>query len=251
MTRTALLQVALNGQRDEPHIPRTPSELAAAGRDAVAAGARVIHLHPCDDDGVPTLEAAPIAAAITAVRAACPGIPLSLSTWALIEPDATHRRAQIASWTVLPDLVTANQGEEGIVDLCHDLLARGVGIEAGLLELADAERFVSTDLPVVCTRVLIEPLDEAVEAAVAHGAAMEQVITAAGITLPQVHHGDGIASWAVSERGLRRGHGMRTGLEDCLFLPDGQAARDNASLVTAAVALMRAAGVAPAVTSEP
>ena len=146
----------------------------------IAAGARVIHLHPCDGDGVPTLEAAPIAAAITAVRTACPGIPLSLSTWALIEPDPAHRRAQIAAWTVLPDLVTANQGEDGIVELCHDLLSRGVGIEAGLLELADAERFVSTDLAAVCTRVLIEPLDEDVEAAVAHGAAMEQVVTAAG-----------------------------------------------------------------------
>jgi uncharacterized protein (DUF849 family) len=245
-TRTALLQVALNGQRDDAHVPRTPADLAAAGRDAVAAGARVIHLHPCDGDGVPTLEAAPSAAALLAVRAACPGIPLSLSTWALIEPDPAHRRAQIAAWTVLPDLVTANQGEEGIVELCHDLLSRGVGIEAGLLELADAERFVTAGFAAICTRVLIEPLDEDVDTAVAHAAAMEQVIAAAGITLAQVHHGEGIASWAVSERAVRRGHGMRTGLEDVLVLPDGQPAPDNASLVTAAVALMRAAGVEPA-----
>jgi uncharacterized protein (DUF849 family) len=244
-SRTALLQVALNGQRTEPHVPRTPAELATAGRDAVAAGARVIHLHPCDDDGIPTLEAGPTAAALIAVRAACPGIPISLTTWALIEPDPAHRRAQVAAWTVLPDLVTANQGEEGIVELCHDLLARGVGIEAGLLELADAERFVTTDLARHCTRILIEPLDEDTDAAVAHAAAMEEMITAAGITLPQVHHGEGIASWAVNERGARRGHGVRTGLEDVLVLPDGQPAADNASLVTAAVALLRAAGVEP------
>ena len=247
--RTALLQVALNGQRTEPQVPHTPAELAMAGRDAVAAGARVIHLHPCGDDGIPTLEAAPTAAAILTVRAACPGIPLSLTTWALIDPDPAHRRAQIAAWTVLPDLVTANQGEEGIVELCHDLLARGVGIEAGLLELADAQRFVATDLPRQCTRVLIEPLDEDVDAAVAHAAAMEEAITAAGITLPQVHHGEGIASWAVSERGLRRGHGCRTGLEDVLVLPDGRAAPDNASLVRAAVAVMHAARVTPATTA--
>jgi uncharacterized protein (DUF849 family) len=243
--RTALLQVALNGQRTEPYVPRTPAELAAAGREAVAAGARYIHLHPCDDNGLPTLEAASNASAILAVRAACPGIPLSLTTWALIDPDPAHRRAQVAAWTVLPDLVTANQGEDGIVELCHDLLPRGVGIEAGLLELADAERFVTTDLAAHCTRVLIEPLDEDIETAVAHAAAMEQVVAGAGITLPQVHHGEGIASWAVSERGLRRGHGFRTGLEDVLVLPDGQSAPDNASLVTAAVAMMRAAGVEP------
>jgi hypothetical protein len=39
---------------------------------------------------------------------------------------------------VLPDLVTANQGEPGIVTMCEHLLQRGVGIEAGLLALADA-----------------------------------------------------------------------------------------------------------------
>ena len=32
------------------------------------------------------------------------------------------------------------------------------------------------------------------------------------------HHGDLVASWAVSERGARRGHGIRTGLEDTTFL---------------------------------
>jgi uncharacterized protein (DUF849 family) len=53
-----------------------------------------------------------------------------------------------------------------------------------------------------------------------------------------VHHGDGVASWAVSQRGLRRGHGMRTGLEDTTVLADGRRARDNAELVRAAVALL-------------
>jgi uncharacterized protein (DUF849 family) len=58
-----------------------------------------------------------------------------------------------------------------------------------------------------------------------------------------VHHGDGIASWAVNERALRRGHGMRTGLEDTPVLPDGQLAADNAALVRAAAALMAELGV--------
>ena len=54
----------------------------------------------------------------------------------------------------------------------------------------------------------------------------------------QVHHGDGIASWAVSSRALARGHGMRTGLEDTTVLPDGRPPTDNAALVRAAVALL-------------
>ncbi len=35
----------------------------------------------------------------------------------------------------MSDLVTANQGEPGIVELCELLLSRGVGIEAGLLSI--------------------------------------------------------------------------------------------------------------------
>jgi hypothetical protein len=72
------------------------------------------------------------------VRAACPGIPISLSTSAGIEPDPERRIALVAAWTDLPELVTANQGEDGILDLCDLLLTRGIGIEAGLLSLGAA-----------------------------------------------------------------------------------------------------------------
>jgi uncharacterized protein (DUF849 family) len=233
-----LLEVALNGSRDHPHVPRSPRELAAEARASVDAGAQILHLHPYDATGRETLAAEPCAAALRAVRAACPGIPISLSTSAAIEPDPTRRLELVSGWMELPELVTANQGEPGIAELCAHLVARGVGIEAGLLSLADAEAFVRSGLARSCVRVLIEPLDADPQEATAHAAAMEELITGAGIPLPQVHHGDGLACWAVNERALRRGHGMRTGLEDAPFLPDGQPAPGNAALVRAAVALM-------------
>jgi uncharacterized protein (DUF849 family) len=233
-----LLAVALNGSREHPGVPRTPSELAAAARASVDAGARVLHLHPFDAAGRETLAAAPCAAALRAVRAACPGVPISLSTSAAIEGDPRRRLDLVAGWTVLPELVTANQGEAGIAELCAHLVARGVGIEAGLLRLADAEAFVRSGLAPRCVRVLVEPLDADPQQAVAHAAAMEEVLAAAGIALEQVHHGDGIASWAVSARALGRGHGMRTGLEDVPVLADGRPAPDNAALVRAAAAMI-------------
>ena len=76
------------------------------------------------------------------------------------------------------------------------------------------------------------------EVAVAHAAAMENVVAQAGVTLEQVHHGDLIASWAVSERGARGGHGVRTGLEDTTVMPDGTPAMDNAELVREAKRLL-------------
>jgi hypothetical protein len=88
-----------------------------------------------------------------------------------------------------------------------------------------------------CARVLVEPLDADPQDAVVHAAAIEDVILVAGVALEQVHHGDGVASWAVNERALARGHGIRTGLEDTLVLPDGTLAPDNAALVRAAASL--------------
>ena len=209
-----------------------------AARDAVAAGAQVVHLHAYDDAGRETFAPQPTAAALRAVREACPGVPVSLSTSADIEPDPDRRNALIASWTELPDLVTANQGEAGIVELCDDLIARGVGIEAGLLSDADAEVFARSGLAARCVRALAEPLDTDPAAAAGHAARIEGVLAAAGIALPQVHHGDGVASWAVNARAVERGYGIRTGLEDTTVLPDGSLAPDNAALVRAAAALM-------------
>ena len=54
-----LLEVALNGARDYPGVPRTPAALADAAHAAVVAGVRVIHLHPYDPTGHETLAAAP------------------------------------------------------------------------------------------------------------------------------------------------------------------------------------------------
>jgi len=240
----ALLEVALNGSRgaeEHPSIPRTTAELAAAARESVDAGAQVVHLHAYDDGGIESLEAGACAGALRAVRRECPGVPISLTTSADIEPDPERRRRLVDSWTELPELVTANQGEEGIAALCEALLSRGVGIEAGLLELADADAFVASGLASHSTRVLIEPLDADPDVAVAHAAAMQQRLADGAVRLAQVHHGDGIASWAVNARAVRLGHGIRTGLEDTTVLPDGDLAPDNAALVWAAAKLLSSA----------
>ena len=68
---------------------------------------------------------------------------------------------------------------------------------------------------------------------------MKDLVMLAGITLEQVHHGYGPACWHVNRRGLARGHGIRTGLEDVTILPDGTPAQDNAALVAAAAQLIR------------
>jgi len=234
-----LLQAALNGNRDHPAVPRTPEELARDARVVVDAGARSLHLHPYDEQGRETLAAKACAAALRAVRAACPGVPLSLTTSAGVEPDPDRRRARIAAWTELPDLVTANMGEEGILELCELLIERGIGIEAGLLSLNDARVFVASGLAPRCVRAMIEPLNPDPHDAIALAEAIEQALADGAVQLEQVHHGDGIASWAVNRRAVARGHGIRTGLEDTPVLPDGRTASGNGELVAAAVFLIK------------
>jgi uncharacterized protein (DUF849 family) len=234
------LQAALNGDRVHPAAPRHSTAIAKAASMVVNAGAQSVHVHAFDQDGHATLDANACATVLRAIRGLCPSIPVSLTTSATIVSDPAARLSIIETWYEMPDLVTANQGEAGIVELCEMLLARGVGIEAGLLSVEDARAFVRSGLASRCRRVLIEPLDQAPETALQHAAAMENIVSGAGITLEQVHHGEGIASWRVNQRALERGHGIRTGLEDVTVLPDGRDARDNADLVAAAADLIRA-----------
>src|SRR5262249_15821718 len=120
-----LLAVALNGSRRHARAPRTLRDLAAEARSSVASGARLLHIHVFAEDGRETLAGEPCAAALRALRDACPGIPVSLTTSAEIEPDPARRIELVSGWTVLPDLVTANQGEVGVADLCLHLIRRG------------------------------------------------------------------------------------------------------------------------------
>ena len=239
MQTTIFLQAALNGDRIHPSVPRDPTAIAEAARAAVAAGAQSVHVHPFDP-GRETLDGAACAMVLRAIRSPCPGIPISLTTSSSIVGDPGERFRFVEAWKVMPDLVSANQGEPGIVELCELLLSRGVGIEAGLLSIGDARAFVRSGLADRCRRVLIEPLDSSPEVALRHAAEMEDIVMSAGIALEQVHHGYGIACWSVNRRALERGHGIRTGLEDVTQLPDGTEARDNADLVAAAARLIRA-----------
>jgi len=232
------VQAALNGDRKHPAVPRTASEIAADAKAAVAAGAHSVHIHAFNDKGEETLEGDACARVVRATRAACPGIPISLTTSATIVSDPAERLRIVSSWTELPDLVTANQGEQGIVALCELLLSRGVEIEAGLLSVDDARKFVAAPGHLRWRRVLIEPLDSEPEEAVRHASEMEAIVVAAGIKLEQVHHGYGIACWAVNQRAIERGHGIRTGLEDVDVFPDGRAAESNEELVSVAVSMI-------------
>ncbi|WIA96976.1 3-keto-5-aminohexanoate cleavage protein [Curtobacterium sp. MCBA15_004] len=231
------LQLAANGDVDHPAMPQTALEIAADAAACVEAGATLLHLHAFDDDGQETLEAEPVGRMLTAVRAACPGVAINVTTFASIVSDPVHRLRLIDGWTVLPDLIAANQGEEGIDDVSALLSGRGVGIEACVLSVDDVRTFLRRGSWSRFARLVVEPLEPVAEDAVALAEQMESELRAAEVSLPELHHGVGLASWTIMRRAVSNGHSIRTGLEDTLVLEDGSPAASNAQLVAAASAI--------------
>jgi uncharacterized protein (DUF849 family) len=237
-----VLQVCLNGARvpaECARLPVTPQELAAAGRAAVAAGAQDIHLHPKNRDGEDTLDPGAVAAALTAVRAAVPGIAVGVTTGAWTTPDPAERAAQIRSWTVLPDHASVNWHEDGAATVAGVLLDRGIGIEAGIYSGTQAaQRFLGWPDAHRVLRILAEITDTGPPAAI-HAAAelLEELRSAT--SSPILLHGEDDAAWAVLRMAASLRLDMRIGLEDVLHLPDGTTAETNADLIHAALGIIR------------
>ena len=228
-----VLQACLNGDH-ETGVPRSPQELAEASRACVAAGAVSLHAHPRDREGNESLDPADISAAVKAMRAAAPGIELSFSTGLWITGgDVDVRTRLISEWTVAPDLISLNLSEEGWRELADRVTARGIGIEAGVWTPRDAEILAESGVQV--RRVLVEPRSENPYEAVQMAEDISQALDAAGVKAPQLHHGEGPATWAVLDAAVANGHEIRIGLEDVLTLPDMRRAPDNAALVVEAV----------------
>src|SRR5919199_6526469 len=233
------LQACLNGSRtasEHPAVPLTPAALAADAWRVFQAGAAAVHVHPRDHAGRESLDPEVVAATLTAIREACPGLGVGISTAAYIEPDLGRRLAAIAGWTVLPDFVSVNLSEPGSAQVMAMLVRRRVGLEAGIWTTDDARYLLTlTDLP--WCRLLLEPWESDPHAANALVDAIESVLGDALPAVPRLVHGTDRAVWALLARAIRGGHPSRVGLEDTLRMPTGQPAPDNAALVRAALAL--------------
>lgn len=238
MPRHRILQVCPNGARtraEHPHLPVLPAELAAAAKAAVAAGAEDIHLHPKDRDGTDTLAAPHVAAALTAVRAAVPGIPVGVTTGAWATPDPERRAALVRAWTVLPDHASVNWHEDGADLVADALLERGIGIEAGLYSGTDAvRRFLAWRSAHRVMRLLAEVTDTDPHTAPATAAALLTELRNADMPVPVLLHGEDGSAWPVLRLAAVEGLSARIGLEDTLRLPDTTVASDNAELIRCA-----------------
>lgn len=237
----SLVKACLNGDRPpgaHPARPVSADELAADAAACVRAGAGALHIHPRDVDGEQTLEAGATAAALQAVRTAVPGVPVGGTTLlAIAGGDPDRRLSLVRGWTVKPGFVSVNLEEPGADELARLLIdGMGIGVEAGVFTVADAQALAASSFRDEVVRVLIEVEDAGGAAAVGSAWAIEAVLDEAGIGAPRLHHSYESATWPVIDAALARGRAVRVGLEDTLVMPDGTLAPDNAALVAACYA---------------
>jgi len=245
------MKVCLNGGRsrgDHPAVPLTPAELAASAAAAVAAGAEAVHLHPRRADGGESLLPGDVAAAVTAVRLACPATPVGVSTGLWITGgDSAARRSAVAAWARLPaaarpDFASVNLSEAGWADLCGLLAWAGVAAEAGIFSLGDADQLAAAGQAIDWLRILVEITDAPVAKAAAAADEILDHLDGLGATAPRLLHGEGPACWSLIAHAGRLGLPTRIGLEDAIAGPDGSTVEGNAELVELALQIWTASG---------
>jgi uncharacterized protein (DUF849 family) len=247
------LKVCLNGARqriEHPAVPCTPAELTVAARDAVRAGAEAVHLHPRAADGTETLRATQVGAAVAAVRAGSPGVPVGVSTGLWITAgDIGRRQSQVAEWAGLdrerrPDFASVNLSEPGSGDLLRALAEADIAAEAGVWSSSDVRALAdSLDRGVTWLRVLVEILPGPDLVAAGPIALADRLLSAVRVIdprlsdgrLPVLLHGEEHSCWPLIRHAGRLGLPTRIGLEDALTGPNAEPIRDNAHLVELAL----------------
>ena len=235
-----IVQACLNGGRSpryHPMLPATADAMARDGAACVMAGAAELHIHPRADEGQESLAA--VDPTVEAVRNACPGTLVGVSTGAWIEGSGSRTRAAIASWRQLPDYASVNLSEPDAPAIMESLERRRVGIEAGLASVTDADRFLTLPQAPYVFRVLIELEEQDPAAARALADQIARAVADAGWRRPILVHGCEATDWALVDLARQRRWSTRVGREDGNQLPTGAMAPSNAALVTAAVRLLR------------
>jgi uncharacterized protein (DUF849 family) len=151
------------------------------------------------------------------------GLPVGVTTGAWIEPDLTTRLRLVRERQV-PDYTSVNLSEPGAAAIIEALLGVGVGIEAGVWTVEDAEQLVTWPKAHLVIRMMIEPVEVAKGDAGTLVESINNVLGRAGLQVPRLLHGDGEATWVLIEDAIRRGLDTRIGFEDTFVLPDGQQA---------------------------
>lgn len=270
MTDKAALTCALTGVLTNPKqhpVPVTVAEMAASARDAFNAGASIMHVHFRNQAPglgyLPSWEPEVAGEIIEAIREACPGVIINMSTGVVGDdisgPEACMRR-------VLPEIAACNAGS------LNYLKVRSNGQWAWPPMLFDnpvakVEKFLK-----VMRETGAMPEFECFDVGIVRSI---ELFVRAGLTdHPDYNFVMGVASgmpadprllellvqyrlqsstwqvtaigreevWPLHQRTAELGGQLRTGVEDTFYLPSGEQTTGNGPLIEALAACARKAG---------
>jgi uncharacterized protein (DUF849 family) len=278
----AIITCALTGVLTNPKqhpVPVTPAQMAAEARDAFNAGATVMHVHlRRQEEGMghlPSWEPDVAAAVVGAIREACPGVIINLSTGVVgkdvsgpieclkrVKPEAAACNAGSLNYLKIkedgtwawPPMVFDNPVDKvkQFLDVmaeyhihpefeCFDVgIVRSVGmyLKAGMFKGVPEVNFVmgvASGMP--CDVDLLTLLPRYAPP----GAVWQATL----IGRAEI--------WPVHQKTADLGGMLRTGLEDTFYLPGGERAPGNGALIEALARCARNAGrevTTPAETRE-
>ncbi|MBG6078550.1 uncharacterized protein (DUF849 family) [Rubrivivax gelatinosus] len=275
----AILTCALTGvltNPDQHPVPVTPEQMAREARAAFDAGASVMHVHLRDQTPgrgfMPTWDPDVAAAVCDAIREACPGVILNLTT-GVLGPDIAGPAACIRR--VRPEIAACNAGslnylklrEDGrwawppmVFDNPVDKIERFVAV---MRECGTHPEFECFDVGIVRSVGLFAKaglVDGTPELNFVMGVASGMPCDAALLALLPGYAPPGAVwqatligraeIWPVHQRAAELGGMLRTGLEDTFYLPDGRRARGNGELIEALADCARRAGRAIATPAQ-
>lgn len=261
--KPAVLTTALTGplatKADNPALPTTPEEIAAAARDAHEAGAAVVHVHLRDADQRPTADVELARRVVGMIEDSCPAL-VQLSTGVGLGVPLEVRSKLVE---VKPRMATLNvcamtfgRGEfsnppDGVRRLAYRMGELGVKPE---LELYDTGH-LEMALALHAEGLLEEPLQFSLVMGVLGGMAAtpENLIGLIRRIPPgsvwQVI-GIGRHNLPMTAIGLALGGNARTGMEDTLLVRRGQPTTGNGELTERLATTARALDRPPATVEQ-
>ncbi len=267
----AVITCALTGVLTNPAqhpVPVTAAEMAASARDAFNAGASVMHVHfRRQEPGMgflPSWDPKVAREICAAIRAACPGVILNLTT-GVVGPEIDGPLSCLEA--VRPEMAALNAGSLNYLRLRKDRrwawppmlfdnpvekIQRFAEAMARLGVLPECECFDTGILRSVAMYVDAEILPAPAHVSLVMGVASGMPAKASWLPLlieemrPGTHW-QTIAIgreevWPVHLRTAELGGDLRTGVEDTFYLPDGSRTSGNGPLIEALADIARRAG---------
>jgi 3-keto-5-aminohexanoate cleavage enzyme len=262
--------------RDQsPAIPYTPEEYGAEARRAVEEGASQIHIHARTPDGTPSYEVEDFRAITEAIRAEVPEVIINYSTGAIGIP--IEKRLEYLR-ELRPDVAALNMSSmnyakysrrrkdfvfkavfENSFDTIVDFITamKEVGIKPEH-ECFDSGHVANLD-PLLDMGLLEEPLQISLVMGVTGGIRQTpRNVTLMSDQIPGGPEGPnqwqviGISrdQWKLLASSLVLGGNVRAGVEDNLYLPNGEMAQSNGELIAKARHMAEDVGRRPASIAE-